>query len=318
MPRFATIDIGTNSVLLLVAERRPDGGFAPVAEEAEITRLGRGVDQSHVLSEQGMADTLLVLERYAATARTLGAEGIAVTATSAARDAHNGAAFLAEAKRRTGLTLEIISGDAEARLSYLAVEELYGGPGRALVVLDIGGGSTELIYGASASATVGDSGTSPDPVAFRRSFDVGAVRLTERFVHGDPVPESEQSAVLSHLRATFAEAPEPPPGFALVGVAGTVTTLFAVEHALATYDAARVEGQTLTLSQVRALRARLCATPLSERRTLPGLQPKRADVICAGAMILESAMARLGAEQVTVSDRGVRWGLLADRFGGQR
>jgi exopolyphosphatase/guanosine-5'-triphosphate,3'-diphosphate pyrophosphatase len=342
MPRFATIDIGTNSVLLLVAERRPDGSFEPVAEEAEITRLGRGVDATHTLSEQGMKDTLTVLARYAATAKALMAEGFAVTATSAARDATNGAQFRAEAKRRTGLTLEILSGDEEARLSFLAVEARYGGPGKSLVVLDIGGGSTELIYGGREAPTVGDAGTSATvgdsetltcgsglptatgpaghlgQVGFRRSFDVGAVRLTERFVHGDPVPAAEQAAVLDHLRGVFAEAPEPPPGFTLVGVAGTVTTLYAVQHGLAPYDAAQVEGNALTLAQVRALRERLCATPLAERRTLPGLQPKRADVICAGAMILEAAMERLTAEQVVVSDRGVRWGLLADRFGGER
>jgi exopolyphosphatase/guanosine-5'-triphosphate,3'-diphosphate pyrophosphatase len=308
MPRFATVDIGTNSVLLLVAERRADGSFDPVAEQAEITRLGRGVDSTQTLSEQGMADTLAVLEGYAATARALGAQEIAVTATSAARDAKNGAHFLAEAKRRTGLTLEIISGDEEARLSFLAVQARYGQAGRPLVVIDIGGGSTELIYGTAevASAEVG----------FRKSFDVGAVRLTERFVHGDVVSEPEQRAVLDHLRQTFAQAPEPPENRCVVGVAGTVTTLFAVQRALETYDAAQVEGQPLTLAEVRALRVRLCAMPVAERRALPGLQPKRADVICAGAMILEAALERLQVDRVVVSDRGVRWGLLADRFGG--
>lgn len=147
---------------------------------------------------------------------------------------------------------------------------------------------------------------------------MGAVRLTERFIHGDVVTAAEQRVVLDHLRQTFAQAPEPPEHSRVVGVAGTVTTLFAVQHQVASYDAALVEGQPLTRTEIRALRERLCATPLAERRTLPGLQPKRADVICAGAMILEAALERLKSEELVVSDRGVRWGLLVDRFGGAR
>lgn len=309
MPRFATIDIGTNSVLLLVAGRRPDGGFDPLVDQAEITRLGRGVDATGTLSEQSMEDTLRVLEQYAATARDQGAQEIAVTATSAARDAKNGAHFIAEAKRRAGLNLEIISGDAEAQLSYLAVQTSYGGAADALVVLDIGGGSTEFIYGGR--------GAEASQVRFRRSFDVGAVRMTERFVHSDPVTEADQRAVVNHLRQTFAQAPEPPEGSTAVGVAGTVTTLFAVQHGIARYDASLVEGQTLAMEEVRALRKRLCAMPLAQRKQLPGLQPKRADVVCAGAMILECAMERLKTDRLVVSDRGLRWGLMVSRFGGR-
>jgi exopolyphosphatase/guanosine-5'-triphosphate,3'-diphosphate pyrophosphatase len=153
---------------------------------------------------------------------------------------------------------------------------------------------------------------------FRHSFDVGAVRMTERFVTADPIPVSEQDAVIAHLRQAFAQAPEPPEGSVAVGVAGTVTTLFAVQHGIARYDGSLVEGQTLGLDEVRVLRQRLCATPVDERRMLPGLQPKRADVICAGAMILECAMERLGADRMVVSDRGVRWGLMVTRFGAQK
>jgi exopolyphosphatase/guanosine-5'-triphosphate,3'-diphosphate pyrophosphatase len=141
------------------------------------------------------------------------------------------------------------------------------------------------------------------------------VRLTERFVKGDPPSPDEQKAIREHLRQTFSTLPRPPSGFRAVGLAGTVTTLFALQHKLAVYDAAKVHGGTLTITQLDVLAKRLCSLPLAERKKLPGLQPKRADVICAGALILLTAMERLAALQCWVSDRGVRWGLLAHRFG---
>ena len=305
-PRFATIDIGTNSVLLLVAERLPDGRFEAVCERAEITRLGRGVDQSRVLSEAGLEDTLRVLEAYAAEARALGAQDVAVSATSAARDAHNGSAFLDAARRRAGVTVEIISGALEAQLSFAAVHaDFASGAGGPLLVVDIGGGSTEFIFGGLGGQ-----------VAFRHSFDVGAVRLTERLVRSDPPSAAERAQMAQLLDQTYAALPRPPAGATLVGVAGTVTTLYAMEHAIEPYDAARVHGGTLTQAQLEQLTDRLWSLPLAERRALPGVQPKRADVLPAGALILSRALAALGLQSVRVSDRGLRWGLLAHRFGG--
>src|SRR5262249_39247348 len=151
MDRYATIDIGTNSVLLLVADRHPDGNFVSVIERAEITRLGRGVDRTGRLSPQGMDDTLQVVADFAARARAAGARKIAVSATSAARDAANGADFFRTAQERAGVAVEVISGDREAQLTFLAVAHDFGRaePERPLVVIDIGGGSTEFIYGAA-------------------------------------------------------------------------------------------------------------------------------------------------------------------------
>jgi exopolyphosphatase/guanosine-5'-triphosphate,3'-diphosphate pyrophosphatase len=302
--RYAAIDIGTNSVLLLVAERR-EGRWAAVAERAEITRLGRGVDRTGALSVEGMEATLGCLESFAAEARKLGARQIAATATSAARDASNGARFLEQARARAGVAVEIISGDEEAELAFTAALSDFGAgrAGRPLVVLDIGGGSTEFIYGTGQ-------------VDYRRSFDVGSVRLTERFVTAHPVPEAERGAIRAHLRDTFAPLPPPPAGARLIGIAGTVTTLYAVQHRVDPYDAARVHGRDLERAELAALAAALCGASLEERRRMPGLQPGRADVICAGALILEAAMDRLQISTCTVSDRGVRWGLIARRFGG--
>ena len=303
MPRFASIDIGTNSVLLLVAERGPDGRFAAMLERAEITRLGRGVDKSRTLAPEAIEDTLKVLESYTAEARALGARAIAATATSAARDASNGSEFLRAVAERTGVKVEIIAGEEEARLAFASAWADFGGEG-PLVVLDIGGGSTEFIYGDSAGA-----------VTFRRSFDVGSVRLTERWIASDPPSAEERAKITAHLDETFLQLPAPPVGAHLVGVAGTVTTICAVARAIDPYDAARVHGARLTAIEVSSTLDRLCALPLADRRALPGLQPKRADVIPAGALILEAAARRLGANEVRVSDRGLRWGLLVDRFG---
>lgn len=314
MERYAVIDVGTNSVLLLVAERVPEGGFRSVRDLAEITRLGRGVDATGRLSDQGMEDTIRVLEEYARQAREAGAKEILLTATSAARDAANAADFSERISTRTGLRLEVLSGDEEARLSFLAVARSFAfGPAATaevhapIWVIDIGGGSTELI-----------GGTRDGGLSYRHSFDVGAVRLTERMVRSDPPAQGELRAMRERLDEVFAELPKASPETTVVGVAGTVTTLFAVEHEIDPYSAERIEGGTLPLADLRALRARLCAMTLEERLVLPGLQPKRADVICAGAMILETALESLGAAACRVSDRGLRWGVLLERFGSKR
>jgi exopolyphosphatase / guanosine-5'-triphosphate,3'-diphosphate pyrophosphatase len=304
--RCASIDVGTNTVLLLVAERR-GGGFAPLVERAEITRLGRGVDASGRLDAAAIRETVAVLAEYAREARALGADRIVCVATSAARDAANGAEFFEAARAAAGLVPEVISGDEEARLVYASAWRDFGAEGGApLAVLDVGGGSTEFIHGR---------GPAPEG---RTSLQVGAVRLTERHVRTDPIPAAELDA----LRLAAREALRPlsrmtlAAGGRLVGVAGTVTTLSAVAQALPAYDAARVHGATLSLAEAEALVARLAALPVKARAALPGMEPKRADVILAGALIVAEAMRATGFERLTVSDRGVRWGLLHDRFGG--
>ena len=305
MPRYATIDVGTNSVLLLVADRQPDGRFHAVRERAEITRLGRGVDKSRRLSPEGLEATLQVLGDFATEARALGAEAIAVTATSAARDAENGPEFLAAARERAGVTVEIIAGEMEAQYSFASAHADFGREEHTpLVVVDIGGGSTEFIYGDAQGQ-----------VTFRHSFDVGAVRMTERYVRADPPDAEDRARLEAHLRETFAALPPCPPGARLVGIAGTVTTLFTLRHAIDPYDAERVQGGTLTRAELESLVDTLCRLPLAERQKLPGLQPKRADVIPAGALILLAGLRALGLERCRVSDRGLRWGLLASRFG---
>jgi len=302
--RLASVDVGTNSVLLLVAERDAAGVLRPVREEAEITRLGRGVDRTGALCVESMEATLAVLGRYAELARADGARALVVTATSAARDARNGEEFLARARQRTGSSVEILSGDEEARLSYLAVAEDFAPEAGAagLLAIDVGGGSTEFVHGRGRT------------VSFRKSLDIGSVRLTERCVASDPPLPAEQDAIRGIVRQELSTLPSFPSGVRVVGVAGTVTSLFALRHAIDPYDASRVHGGRLSLQDVASVRERLCSVPLAVRRTLPGMQPKRADVLPAGALLFETALRHLGADAALVSDRGLRWGVLIDRW----
>jgi len=316
--RFAAIDVGTNTVLLLVAEERSalrpaaqayaqgEREWVAIVERAEITRLGRGVDRTGRLDPAAIRDTVEVLARFAGEARALGARGIACVATSAARDAANGAAFFDAAREAAGLVPEVIAGDEEARLVWASAWRDFGGAG-SLAVLDVGGGSTEVCLGAGPQPRV------------RRSLQIGAVRLTERVAPPDP----PGAAALAALRDGAADALQAAAALAsagarparLVGVAGTVTTLAAVERALPVYDATVVHGAELTLAAAEALYARLGALTTAERARLRGMEPKRADVIVAGCAIVIEAMRLLGFDRLTVSDRGVRWGLLHDRFG---
>jgi len=305
MARYAAIDVGTNTVLLVVAERT-ETGFKPVAERGAITRLGQGVDASRRLAPEAMARTLAVLGQFAEEARALGATRLAVCATSAARDAENGSDFLNAASGRVGAPVETLSGEQEARLSYLAVSNDFADEAgnRELVAIDIGGGSTEFIFGRGAN------------LRFHTSLDIGSVRLTERCIRSDPPSAADFTRLGEALHPALASLPAPEADALVVGVAGTVTTLYAVANAIAPYEAARVHGCWLSREVSAATRERLAAVPLEQRRLLPGLQPERADVIIAGAVLLEAALDRLGAAGTRVSDHGLRWGLLLSRFGG--
>ena len=301
--RHATIDIGTNSVLLLVAERGADGLFHPVVERMEITRLGRGVDRTGLLAPEALDETLAAVRAFALEARSLGCEEVVATATSAARDAKNGS-LLVERAQEVGVPVEIIGGDREAQLSWSAVAGEWSARGEKLAVIDIGGGSTEFIVGQG------------ERFSFRHSFDVGSVRLTERHLRGDP-PTAE-SVVELRAAIDVALAPVPKVGAAVrvVGIAGTYTTACAILHAVEPYDVARVHGRRIPVAELDVLGNRLSAMALADRRMMPGLTPKRADVIVAGVLLAAACVRALGASEVTIGDRGVRWGYLYDRFGG--
>jgi exopolyphosphatase/guanosine-5'-triphosphate,3'-diphosphate pyrophosphatase len=273
----AAVDLGTNTTRLLVAEI-VGGRLRELRRETRITRLGEGVDARRRLLPVAVARTRNVLAAYRREASRLGAERVLLVATSAVRDAENGEALLGEIEWSYGFATRLLSGDEEAELTRRGVGATLPGT----LVVDVGGGSTELILDD-----------------LHVSVDVGSVRHTERFLPSDPPRPDELEACASAVRA---ELPRLVPERA-VGVAGTITTLAALDLDLAEYERERVDGHRLTLTGARAQLDRLAALPLAQRRLVPALEPERAPVIVAGAIVLVEVLARYGLEAIEVSER---------------
>jgi exopolyphosphatase/guanosine-5'-triphosphate,3'-diphosphate pyrophosphatase len=303
--RVAAVDIGTNTVLLLVAEARVGATPVAIEERATITRLGEGVDRTRALAPEAVARTARCLDDYAKVIADCGVERVDVVGTSAMRDASGGEALRAHVRARLGVEARVIGGDEEARLTFIgALAGLPAHGDRAhATVFDIGGGSTEIVQGTRSSAA-GDAS-----IAFARSYDVGSVRMTERHLRGDPPSREELDSVRADAQRIASDLPALAPGEEPVGIAGTITTLVAVAMGLDPYDGARVHGARLEIGALESVVERLASMTLEERRTVPGLDPKRADVIVAGGLVALSLLQRWSARALVASDRGVRWGL---------
>lgn len=306
-PRLAAVDIGTNSVLLLIAARGPDGSLEAVHESCTITRLGQGVDATGRIADEAYERTVAELRRCAATMHDHDVGPRGALGTSALRDADNGAALREEAAAILGCPLQVVDGAREAALVLAGVRSSFGALPPGTVLFDVGGGSTELIRVASGGA---------DPEL--ASLDLGAVRLTERHLHHDP-PTRAQVDLCRRDAAALLVRLDPaafgPPTGELVGIAGTVTTLAAVELGLQRHDSARINGHRLDRAQVQAQIMRYAELPRAEREQIVGLEPARADVILAGAVVVDAVLEHFGATGLRVSDRGVRWGLAAELAG---
>ncbi len=300
--RFAFIDIGTNTILCLIAELKNDGSFDILDDLAEITRLGQGVHQTGRISPEGEERSLKVLQRYLERCKRLNVEEIIAVGTSALRDARNSAEVRARFKEQLGLDVRVISGDEEAAYSFLAVQKGLPLNRRELLVVDVGGGSTEFIRGNAAG------------VVEAISINVGSVRLTEQFLRSDPVQTEECEKMVVAIEKKLTRLPnqwlKDNSILTLVGIAGTFTTLSAVEKKLVCYTHGEVHGSRLTLTEVRRQVALFQGKTIMERKAIPGLEPKRADVILAGACLIERIMTLFHSERVIVSDQGVRYGLL--------
>jgi exopolyphosphatase/guanosine-5'-triphosphate,3'-diphosphate pyrophosphatase len=302
--RVAAIDAGTNTTRMLVAEVQ-EGGLTEVERRLIFSRLGEGVDATGRLSARGIKATTAAIAEFVDRSRELGAVRIRVAGTSAVREAANGEELLAAVKEATGLDVEVLTGEAEAALSFAgATEDL---PGGRYLVCDIGGGSTELAAGRK-------DGTLEGPAALDGaiSLKLGVVRLTERHLaHDPPTPEelhSLEADIDRTVQAAGEELPDPSTaGF--VGVAGTVTSLAAINLGLKRYDPKLVHGSELTRDDVVGLYHRLARMPLPEREALPALPPGRADVIVAGCAILTRVMARWSFPAVRVSEKDILDGL---------
>lgn len=296
--RLSTIDIGTNSVLLLVADVDASGIIRTVRDEQRIPRLGKGVDKDKKINSNAFARVLEVLKEYKDISESLHSEKIIACGTSALRDAVNREELIEFVKEKTGIVMEILSGEDEALWAYLgAVSELPNDFNK-VAVIDIGGGSTEI--------SVGDRNT----IHNRISLNLGSVRITERFLrHFPPLTQEITSATKSIRDELQKLRPFDLQGVMLIGVAGTVTTLAAIAQNLPTFDLEKIGGYVLTYEVVGNLLQKLCSMALEEIRRIPSMAPGREDVITAGTLILLEFMEFASLKTVVTSERGVRYGL---------
>ncbi len=305
MTRVAVVDIGTNSTRLLLADVA-DGTVGELVRDSIVTRLGEGVDATGRLGDAPQQRVFDALDAYAAAIEQHGgADMRTAVMTSAVRDSANGDEFAAAVRERYGLEGRTLSGDDEARLMYLGATtgRAAGGP---LLVIDIGGGSTELV--------VGEHGA----VDFHVSTQAGVVRHTERHVHSDPPQPGELDALAADARSLI-DAGVPTTvrdrAVAAVAVAGTATSCAAIDLELDPYDPAAVEGHRLSRARLEELRVRLAAMPLAERREVTGLHPDRAPTIVAGTIILLEVLSAFALDGVEISERDILWGVALDLDG---
>jgi exopolyphosphatase/guanosine-5'-triphosphate,3'-diphosphate pyrophosphatase len=295
--RVAVIDVGSNSTRLLVAD--VDGGVSVLERQSRVTRLGRGVDLSGQLADEAIEAACAAIADYVEICRDAGAERVAAIATSAVRDASNGEAFIAELRERFALSARVLDGEEEALATYrgATAEEP---PAIPTLVIDIGGGSTEMIVGAGAE------------IAYHDSLQAGVVRHTERHISGDPPAAVELEALADDIRTLIADALAEHGGLntsAGIAVAGTPTSLAAVDLGLEPYDPARVHGRVLSLETIQRLLSQFASAPLAERQAIPGLHPDRAPNIIAGCVILVEAMRAFGLDRIQVSEHDILHGM---------
>jgi exopolyphosphatase/guanosine-5'-triphosphate,3'-diphosphate pyrophosphatase len=299
--RVAVVDIGTNSTRLLVAAVE-DGRVTELQRESIVTRLGEGVDATGALGEEPQQRVFAALDSYADAIERHGATVRRVVMTSAVRDASNGAEFAQTVHSRYALEGSTLSGDEEARLSFLGATAARD-DSEPLLVIDIGGGSTEMIVGARGS------------VDFHVSTQVGVVRHSERHLHSDP-PTGRELVALGDDARSVIEASVPDEVRRRVGgavaVAGTATSCAAVDLTLDPYDPSRVEGHPLSAARIGEIRDRLAALPLAERRAVTGLDPARAPTIVAGTVVLLQVLGAFALDAVEVSERDILWGVALD------
>lgn len=307
--RRAAIDVGTNSVKLLVADVA-GARVAPVLEDARQTRLGRGLYETHRLRGEAISQTARAVSAFVLQAEKLGARRLRVVATSAAREARNAAALLRALERACGVRPDILSGEQEAEWAFRGAMTDPRLARQPVLVLDVGGGSTEFILGRA------------EAIHFQRSYPLGAVRLMEQIPHSDPPRPEELAACRAWLRRFMRErvAPELQPALdrerrrhpqrhavRLVGVGGTATVLARLEQGVDDYARDVLEGTRLSAKRLRAWTERLWSLSLAERRRLRGMPPERADVLLSGVVIYEAVMEVFGFRELRVSTRGLRF-----------
>jgi exopolyphosphatase/guanosine-5'-triphosphate,3'-diphosphate pyrophosphatase len=301
--RYAVIDVGTNSVKFHIGERQGDGDWKTIVDRAEVTRLGEGLEDEGKLEDEPIRRTVEAIAAMAEEAKRSGVEEIAAVGTAGLRLAPNRSMLVDAVRERTGIDVEVIPGEEEGRLAYLATRSGLGLGQGSLVVFDTGGGSSQFTFGRG------------EQVDERFSLNVGAARFTERYGLDRVVSEDALVSATDAIAADLTRLDGRPTPDTLVGMGGAITNLTAVKHGLAEYDPTVVQGSVLDLAEIDRQIELYRTRTADERRQIVGLQPKRAEVILAGACIVRTIVAKLGRESLTVSDRGLRHGLLVERFG---
>lgn len=303
MPTYAVIDVGTNSVKFHIAERRDDGSWRTIVDRAEVTQLGEGLREGGGFAQGAMKRTVDAIVDMADEARRRGVAALAAVGTMGLRVAGGTDGFIAAVKESCGVDIEVLSGAEEARLAYVAAVSGLDLASGHLVVFDTGGGSTQFTMGYDAQ------------VEERFSLNIGAVRLTEEFGLDRPVLVDDLNKALTAISRELRRLDSFPRPDKLVGMGGAVTSMSAVMLGLSAYDPDLVHGSVLSRNEVDRQIELYRSRDAAARRQIVGLQPRRAEVILAGACVVRTVMEKLGRETLSVSDRGLRHGLLEERFG---
>jgi exopolyphosphatase/guanosine-5'-triphosphate,3'-diphosphate pyrophosphatase len=302
--RLAAIDIGTNSLHMIVVRVRPDFSFEVIDREKEMVRLGAGGLDGRALTPEAMHAALQVLSKFRRLAESHRVDEIVAVATSATREAENGGPFLHAVTERTGIRPRVISGTEEARLIHLAAAYAVSVPGDTAVVIDIGGGSVEITRGAGGAVELG------------RSFKLGVIRLTERFVKSDPFAPRDERRLVRHINAEAGEYLDKiaRAGFDhVIGTSGTILSLGTVVSAALGHPArASLRNRRVSAKHLRRVRKQLVSLTVEQRLRVPGLDPRRADLAAAGAVLLDAILQRLRADEITLCDFSLREGLILD------
>jgi exopolyphosphatase/guanosine-5'-triphosphate,3'-diphosphate pyrophosphatase len=304
--KTTAIDIGTNTVLMLIADLREDGGITTVRDEIAFPRLGKGVDTSGLISRESVGRVLGVLREYKKLSDSLGSKKIIACGTSALRDAQNSDEVIQTIREELAINVEVLSGEEEARWTFLGAltnedeSPLQSGRDQShFAVIDIGGGSTEVTLGTPRHADK------------RYSINVGCVRLTERYLQSSPpTPNELQRAAASLQKALAALDDIDPTTCRLVGVAGTLTTLAALDQNLSRFEAAKADGHVLAIESIKRIFGQICTQTLRQLQSSPVISSGRADVLLAGILILIEFMTSWRFDQIKVSAGGLRYGLL--------
>jgi exopolyphosphatase/guanosine-5'-triphosphate,3'-diphosphate pyrophosphatase len=301
--RIAAIDIGTNSIHMIVVKVRPDLSFEVIDREKDMVRLGAGGLDGRSLTPTAVSAALQSLTKFKRVAETHKVDEIIAAATSATREADNGGDFIAEVDRQTGIRIRVISGTEEARLIHLAAGYGVDVGGNTAVVVDIGGGSVEVTLGTATQLTLG------------KSFKVGVIRLTERFVKSDPLDERDERRLVKHLNREMGAYLDQVAlrGFdRVIGTSGTILSLGALASAGTGDRIEDLRNRRVAAKALHKLRKRLTAFNIEERLAIPGLDPRRADLSVAGSVLLDTIIRRLGADEFTLCDLALREGLVLD------